>query len=80
MATEAPSGGMTSVARVFRPAPAQALALVFAEASPNGALLAGFYHSVLRDGLDDQHPHLPEELWRRMRLETHPEWSRRHRG
>ena len=51
----------------------EASPLVFAESMANGVLPAGSYHSGLRDGLDDLRPHLPDELWQRMKLESEPE-------
>jgi len=51
----------------------EASPLVFAESMANGVLPTGSYHSGLRDGLDDLRPHLPDDIWQRMKLETEPE-------
>ena len=51
----------------------EASPLVFAESMANGVLPTGSYHSGLRDGLDDLRPHLPDEIWQRMKLDSEPE-------
>jgi glycosyltransferase involved in cell wall biosynthesis len=50
----------------------EASPLVFLEALAGGVLPCGSYHSGLRDGLDDLQPHLPPEIWQRMRLPVEP--------
>ncbi|MHC4471249.1 MAG: glycosyltransferase family 4 protein [Planctomycetota bacterium] len=51
----------------------EASPLVFAEALACGVLPIASYHSGLRDGLDDLRPHLPDEIWERMKLPTAPD-------